>query len=471
MSAPRVVAVAPGSPAERGRRRAPATRSCAQRRGAARRHRVPAAGRRGRGRARAAPRRARARRSRSRKRAGRAARRRGRTPRCSTGCAPATTTASSASSTSCRQGMRQSLYLKDDDYRLSFLYGNFTTLTRFTEADLERVVTERLSPAERQHPRHRPRRARRHAAQPAGRHEPALAAGPARPRHRGARPGRGVPRASTTAPCSTTRSPACSTEYPELAVAVRRAARRQPVQHRAGDAAAHRGRGRRRGRRGRGLAGRLPAPRSAAGWCSPPTSTTCWPAARSRRPSAYEGFPHARGRHRHGPHVRARVRTARGRRRRPASAGRVLRLGRRRARRGLPRAAARPRGTRRRRAACCAAPRRTGRRSSPASYGARVLAPLVDALGRDDVRVVPVAQRVLRRQHRRHRADGRRRPRPRARRRARGPPLPAARRVPVARAASSTAPRPTTCPARSRSSPPTASRCARALRAPVDGAA
>ena len=43
-------------------------------------------------------------------------------------------------------GLRKSLYLKDDDYRLSFLYGNFTTLTRFTEADLERVVTERLSP-------------------------------------------------------------------------------------------------------------------------------------------------------------------------------------------------------------------------------------------------------------------------------------------------------------------------------------
>ena len=43
-------------------------------------------------------------------------------------------------------GMRRSLYLKDDDYRLSFLYGNFTTLTRFTESDLERVVTEGLSP-------------------------------------------------------------------------------------------------------------------------------------------------------------------------------------------------------------------------------------------------------------------------------------------------------------------------------------
>ena len=43
-------------------------------------------------------------------------------------------------------GMRESLSLKDDDFRLSFLYGNFTTLTRFTEADLERVVTEGLSP-------------------------------------------------------------------------------------------------------------------------------------------------------------------------------------------------------------------------------------------------------------------------------------------------------------------------------------
>ena len=44
------------------------------------------------------------------------------------------------------KGMRRSLYLKDDDYRLSFLFGNFTTLTRFTEADLERVLEERLSP-------------------------------------------------------------------------------------------------------------------------------------------------------------------------------------------------------------------------------------------------------------------------------------------------------------------------------------
>lgn len=44
------------------------------------------------------------------------------------------------------KGLRKSLYLKDDDFRLSFMFGNYTTLTRFTEADLERVVEERLSP-------------------------------------------------------------------------------------------------------------------------------------------------------------------------------------------------------------------------------------------------------------------------------------------------------------------------------------
>lgn len=43
-------------------------------------------------------------------------------------------------------GLRSSLYEKDDDYRLSFLYGNFTTLTRFTEYDLERVLRDRISP-------------------------------------------------------------------------------------------------------------------------------------------------------------------------------------------------------------------------------------------------------------------------------------------------------------------------------------
>ena len=56
-------------------------------------------------------------------------------------------------------------------------------------------------------------------------------------------------------------------------------------------AAAHAGGGGGGGRRRRGLAGRLPARCSATGWCSPPTSTTCWPAVRSPSADAYEGFP------------------------------------------------------------------------------------------------------------------------------------------------------------------------------------
>lgn len=43
-------------------------------------------------------------------------------------------------------GLRQSLYLKDDDYRLSFLYGNFITLTNLTAADIKRILKLKLSP-------------------------------------------------------------------------------------------------------------------------------------------------------------------------------------------------------------------------------------------------------------------------------------------------------------------------------------
>ncbi|MHB8925966.1 MAG: DUF512 domain-containing protein, partial [Coriobacteriia bacterium] len=43
-------------------------------------------------------------------------------------------------------GMRPSLYVRDDDYRLSFLYGNFITLTNLEETDMERIISERLSP-------------------------------------------------------------------------------------------------------------------------------------------------------------------------------------------------------------------------------------------------------------------------------------------------------------------------------------
>jgi putative radical SAM enzyme (TIGR03279 family) len=43
-------------------------------------------------------------------------------------------------------GRRRSLYLKDDDYRLSFLYGSYLTLTNLTEADWRRIEEQRLSP-------------------------------------------------------------------------------------------------------------------------------------------------------------------------------------------------------------------------------------------------------------------------------------------------------------------------------------
>jgi NifB/MoaA-like Fe-S oxidoreductase len=44
------------------------------------------------------------------------------------------------------KGMRKTLYLKDDDFRLSFLYGNFVTLTNLSDDDWSRIEQQRLSP-------------------------------------------------------------------------------------------------------------------------------------------------------------------------------------------------------------------------------------------------------------------------------------------------------------------------------------
>jgi putative radical SAM enzyme (TIGR03279 family) len=44
------------------------------------------------------------------------------------------------------KGMRKTLYMKDDDYRLSFLHGNFVTLTNLTNDDWSRLEEQRLSP-------------------------------------------------------------------------------------------------------------------------------------------------------------------------------------------------------------------------------------------------------------------------------------------------------------------------------------
>jgi hypothetical protein len=221
------------------------------------------------------------------------------------------------------KGMRRSLYLKDDDYRLSFLYGNFTTLTRFTEADLERVITEKLSPLyvsiHATDPEVRTRLLRnRRGATSLRWLELLLDAGvevhgqvvvcPGRQRRRGAR--RHAARRARPVPQA--RDGRC------------RAARCERAQPRARDAPAHRGRGARGRRHRRRVAGTF---RRRA---RPPARVRLrrvLPArgASSRR-STRTTTAAARERHRHGAHVRSRgARRARRRRRGPTGTRRVLR--------------------------------------------------------------------------------------------------------------------------------------------------
>ena len=44
------------------------------------------------------------------------------------------------------EGLRETLYIRDDDYRLSFKYGNFATLTNLKPRDVARIIEYRLSP-------------------------------------------------------------------------------------------------------------------------------------------------------------------------------------------------------------------------------------------------------------------------------------------------------------------------------------
>ena len=44
------------------------------------------------------------------------------------------------------KGLRKQLYVRDDDYRLSFAYGNFATLSNVKERDIQRILEYRLSP-------------------------------------------------------------------------------------------------------------------------------------------------------------------------------------------------------------------------------------------------------------------------------------------------------------------------------------
>lgn len=44
------------------------------------------------------------------------------------------------------KGMRRSLYIKDEDYRFSYLYGSYITLTNLSEVDIQRIIKDQLSP-------------------------------------------------------------------------------------------------------------------------------------------------------------------------------------------------------------------------------------------------------------------------------------------------------------------------------------
>lgn len=44
------------------------------------------------------------------------------------------------------KGLRKPLYIRDDDYRLSFAYGNFATLSNLKQRDTDRILEYRLSP-------------------------------------------------------------------------------------------------------------------------------------------------------------------------------------------------------------------------------------------------------------------------------------------------------------------------------------
>ncbi len=44
------------------------------------------------------------------------------------------------------KGLRESLYLEDDDSRLSFLFGNYVTLTNLTEHEINRIIKMHISP-------------------------------------------------------------------------------------------------------------------------------------------------------------------------------------------------------------------------------------------------------------------------------------------------------------------------------------
>lgn len=91
-------------------------------------------------------------------------------------------------------GMRSTLYFKDDDARLSFLLGNYITLTNLTEREAQRIIDLHISPHQRLRPRHRPTAALHHAWQQERRPVAGLYPGLLQGRYRHERADRGLPR-------------------------------------------------------------------------------------------------------------------------------------------------------------------------------------------------------------------------------------------------------------------------------------
>ena len=302
------------------------------------------------------------------------------------------------------KGMRRSLYLKDDDYRLSFLYGNFTTLTRFTELDAERILD---------------RAASGRSSSPSTPPTPSCGRSMLR-NPKGATSLRwlqvlldgGIEVHGQVVVCPGVNDGAALEDtlagildrYPALAT--RRAScpsgsaatppspsMRPHTDGRGGPRCSTASRSGRRSSAGR----------SVVAWCTPPTSTTSWPGAPFPAADAYEGFPSTRTASA-WPAPSSDVLRPPAARRPGRCAPRVLRLGRRGARRGLPAPHAAvptaPAGHRR------SAPSTVAHRrpTAPACSGPCSRRPR--ARGRR--RCVAVRQRLLRRQHRRRRPAHRR---------------------------------------------------------------
>ena len=196
------------------------------------------------------------------------------------------------------KGMRKTLYVKDDDYRLSFFHGNFVTLTNLDEDDWAAARGAAPVAAQRLGARDGPRAAALPARQQDGARHRRAAAAARRDRHRGEHAGRAVPRRQRRRGARPhDRRPRCA--LPDGADDLRRAGRRDDD----GRGAHRTRRARRRDRRhaqpsyARSVIAqvapyqrRLPARARRARSCTWPTSSTSRPASTSPPPAHYDGF-------------------------------------------------------------------------------------------------------------------------------------------------------------------------------------